>query len=449
MLETIREYALEQLAASGEADVIRRAHTLYFLAMAEEAETALIGPDQQAWLLRLEQEHHNLRAALAWALDTGNSSSEIGARLAAPLWRFWLTHGHMSEGRRWLETVLAEGQSLPPPLRARVLNGAGRLALRQGDYASAQTQLEESLALWRSLGDTKGELQALDNLGLVGIYQNDLPRAQSYLEESLAGWRSLGDRQGIAAALNRLGLALRYQGDYDQARECYEECLALAHALHDKYILAAPLHNLGQMLHHLGDDASAHRLLRESFVLVRQMGDTPNISVWLADLAGVWVTQGQPLRAARLYGAAEAHRENMTVVMYEAQRLAYLKDIERGRAQLDDASWDAAWAEGRTMSLDDASALALEELSPSTSVPGAISAAPAAAPQNTYDLTERELEVLRLLVDGLTYAQIADQLTLSFHTVHAHMRSIYSKLGVTSRSQAARFASEHALIARD
>jgi non-specific serine/threonine protein kinase len=434
MLETIREYALEQLAASGEAEPLLRAHARYFLALAEEAETALSGPDQPAWLKRLEQEHDNLRAALAWAIS--QADYEMAARLAASLGRFWLTHGHIREGRRWLEAALAGGGAVPPAIRAQALNAAGRLALRQGDYTTAQTELLGSLALGRVLGDRKGEMQVLNNLGLMALYQNDLAAARQYLEQSLAGWRILGDKPGIAQVLNRLGLVVLYQYDFDLAAALYEESLALARTLHDKFAVAAPLHNLGQMAHHQGEDHRAHRLLVESFLIVRQMDDKPNIAVWLADFAGVWATQGQPERAARLFGAAQALRDNMGVVMYEAQRRAYQQDVDRGAAQLDAAAWAAAWTAGQGLSLEAAGALAIEALpSPAADPPG-----------NPYDLTEREFEVLRLLVADLTYAQIAERLMLSFHTVHAHLRSIYRKLGVKSRYAARRVATEHGLV---
>ena len=436
MLETIREYALERLAASGEGEETRRAHAMYYMALAEEAEVEVTGPDQPAWLARLEQEHDNLRAALAWA--TGGGDLVTGARLAAALWRFWLIHGHLGEGRRWLDAVLAEGDSLPEALRARALNASGRLTLRQGDYTSAQAMLEESIALRRSLGDARGEMQTLDNLGLVALYQDDLPRAQSYFEQSLAGWRSLGDKLGVSNSLNHVGIVLRYLEEYELAARYYNECLELAREIDDKFPMAAALHNLGQMAHHRGDDITAHRLLSESLLLVREINDRPHIGVGLADLAGVWAAQGLPERAARLFGAAEALSDQTHATMYKVQRLAYERDVARGAGQLDLATWQAAWAAGRAMSLDYAFALALEELPlPELS---------AQSPQpNTFDLTERELEVLRLLAAGLTYTEIAEQLTLSFHTVHAHARAIYSKLGVTSRSHAARLAIQHGL----
>lgn len=431
MLETIREYALEQLAASGEIEEVRRYHALYYVALAEEAGAKVAGPDEPAWLDRLEREHDNLRTAMAWAAERENP--ELGARLASSLWAFWLLRGYISEGRSWLDSLLAKDHTLPATLRARTLNGASRLALRQGDYANAETMLQESLSIRRSLGDTRGEMEALDNLGLVAIYRDDLTGAQGYFDQSLTGWRSLGDEQGMVVALNRMGLALRYQGDSDGAARHYDESLQLARRLHMTYYVSAALHNLGQMEHHRGNDSRAYPLLVESLSLIQQLRDRPSISIVLADIAGVWAARVQPERAARLFGAAQVLRDNMQVTMYSAQRLAYERDIASAAAQLDAATWEAAWAQGRDMSLEDACALAVEEMPPPPSAPAA----------DPYGLTEREREVLRLLVAGLTYTQIAEQLTVSFHTVHAHLRSIYAKLGVTSRSQATRFAIEH------
>ena len=439
MLETIREYALEQLEQHGEAEAARRAHAHYFLALAEQAESQMSGPRQPDWLERLEQEHDNLRVALGWAVTGGDW--ELGARLAAALGRFWLTRGHLSAGRRWLAAFLAAGNELAPVTRARALNAAGRLAVSQGDYTTAQALLEASLRLWRELGHPEGDLQARTNLGLVAMYQSDFVRAQGYIAQSLAEARAQGDTLGLAQALNRMGLILRYRGDFDRAAAAYDECLVLARQLQDYYLLGAVLHNLGHLAHHQGDNAAAHRLLGESLLLFRQIGDAPIMAVTLGDLAGVWAAQGQPDRAARLFGAAEALRDRTGAMMYAAQQAAYERDVAQGAAQLDPAAWAASWAAGRAMALDAVCALALEALPPPLATKEAT-----APPPNPYALSDRELEVLRFLVAGLTYAQIADQLILSFHTVHAHVRSIYGKLGVTSRNHAARFATEHGLV---
>ena len=168
--------------------------------------------------------------------------------------------------------------------------------------------------------------------------------------------------------MNNLGLALRYQDKFEEAAAAFEEGLALSTELQDPYGVAAVLHNLGQMAHHTGDEAQAHRMLCESVAIGRQIGDRPNISARLADLAAVWAAQGQPERAARLFGAAEALRESTGARMYGGQRLVYKLNVERAAAQMDPDAWEAAWAEGRAMPLDDAYALAFEEL------PGAPSA---------------------------------------------------------------------------
>jgi ATP/maltotriose-dependent transcriptional regulator MalT len=206
----------------------------------------------------------------------------------------------------------------------------------------------------------------------------------------------------------------------------------------DKFAVAAPLHNLGQMLHHQGDDIRAHKLLSESLAILRQIGDRPSISVCLADIAGVWATQKQPEKAAKLFGAAEALRENLRATMYDAQRLAYEWDVKQGMSQMDEAAWRAAWAGGRELSLEAACELAMGEPI-SAPIPEQV------VEKDPFGLTEREQEILKLLVEGLTYAEIADEVTLSFHTVHAHLRSIYGKMGVSSRNQATRIAMENGI----
>jgi DNA-binding CsgD family transcriptional regulator/tetratricopeptide (TPR) repeat protein len=437
MLETIREYALEMLLASDEADEVREKHARHYLTVAEGAEPKLAGSEQPAYLALLEEEHDNLRAALAWATEPGGDP-EVGVRLAAALWRFWLLHGHLGEGQRWLSLTLERGSGVAPAHRARALNGAGRLAVRRGDHAAARKMLEESLLLWGPLEDKLGEMQTLHSLGLVAIYQGDFPRAQMLFEQLHANWLELGDKQGIARSLNNLGLALRYQGDFKRAGEIFEECLERCRDLEDKYGISASVHNLGNVARHTGDMARAHELLSESIRIARQIGDRPNLSTRLADLAGLWLAKGQPERAARIFGAAQALGERVGATMYEGQRLIYEHEVSQGAALLGEEAWKAAWAAGRDMHLDDACAVALEPLPASLPL--------AHEPGTSYGLTERESEVLKLLVEGLTYGEIAVRLTLSFHTVHAHVRSIYTKLGVTSRNQATRLATERGVV---
>lgn len=428
MLETIREYAVEQLEISKEASEAKRAHAEYYATIAEE-----LGPKvgEPTYLALLEQEHDNMRAALGWGIA---NDIEVAGRIGVALWQFWLRYGHLSEGWRWLEAILKSGAHLPEHMRVRLMNGAGRLSLRLGEYEAAGSVLAECLALCRRIGDVIEEMQALNVLGLRAIYRNEMEQAQSYFEQNLAGQRQLGDMNGISQALNNLGLALRYQGKYKRAEEAYEECIANSKDVPDNFALAAPLHNLGQMLHHQGNDKRAYELLRRSLELVWQLGDRPNVSVCLMDMAGVWATQKQPEKAAMLFGASEALRENSKAQMYDAQRKAYEWDVKQGAQQLSDEGWQAAWEAGARLTMDEACEIALEEM------PSGTTEKAAAPPPDEYGLTEREREILRLLVDGLTYAEIADKTVLSFHTVHAHLRSIYAKMGVKSRSQATRIA---------
>ncbi len=194
LLETMRVYALEQREAAGEDDALRRAHAAWRLALAEEAEPALTGADQDMWLERLEREHDNLRAALRWLRESDDG--EAGLRLAAALWRFWHVRGHIGEGRAWLEELLARGPLAAAAAaaagRAAALNAAGRLAHAQGEYDRASTLLTESLALRRAAGDREGAAQALSDLGMMACDANDYARATALLDESLALRRQHG-----------------------------------------------------------------------------------------------------------------------------------------------------------------------------------------------------------------------------------------------------------------
>jgi len=216
MLETIREYGLEQLASVGEAEALRRRHAAHYLAVAKRAEPALTGAEQGTWLARLEGEHDNLRAALQWSRDSGESA--LGLRLAGALWRFWYVRGHLSEGRAWLDGLLALTTSDREPdvaaIRAKALTGAGVLANIQGDYDRATVLCEESLTLYRRLDDTRGPAVALNILGNLAMNQGAYARAVALSEESLALYRTLGDKRGMAVALNNLGVVLLHQGAY-------------------------------------------------------------------------------------------------------------------------------------------------------------------------------------------------------------------------------------------
>ncbi len=300
LLETLRAYGLEQLTAAGEAAELRRAHAEYYLELATTAGPALKGPDQVTWLGRLEAEHDNMRAALEWAGAAG--AVEVGMRLAGALWTFWVVRGHLREGRAWLEGLLAlpESKALPASVRAKALNGAGLLAWRQGDVARMTELCDESLILYREMGDAQGIADVLNNLGSVADEQGDYRRASALLEGSLVQRRRLGDPVRVAIALGNLGITVYNQGDVARARALFEEGLALHRRLGDTRGIAITLGNLGEMARDQGDHERAAVLLDESLALRRELGDARGVATALHDLGAIALAQGNYERASAL-----------------------------------------------------------------------------------------------------------------------------------------------------
>jgi predicted ATPase/Tfp pilus assembly protein PilF/DNA-binding XRE family transcriptional regulator len=385
MLETLREYALERLDESGEGDDVRGWHAGIFLELAERAEPELLGSDQGAWFERLEREHDNLRAALSWCLGRGDLL-ETAARLAGALRRFWYLHGHMSEGRKWLEAVLAKGADLPADLRAKVLHGVGTLAWSQGDYQSARSLFEESLGIWRGLGDKHGVANMLNNLGivalplgdyagayamheeslaiyrelddkwsialslanlgLVALNRGDYEEAGSLLRESLELRRGLGDKQSIAQSLNNLGTILRCQGEYEAAYALHEEGLGIFRELGDRWSLALSLSNQGLVKLNMQDYDQARDLLEESLEMFREQGVKQGIATCLEGLAGVAGESGRKEEAVRLFSAAAALREAIGVPTPPYDRAANQARLAAARKGLSKEAFSRAWEEG-------------------------------------------------------------------------------------------------------
>jgi len=299
MLETIREYGLECLTASGEEPAVRRAHADYYLALVETAEPELMGPEQATWLDRLEAEHDNLRAALRWA--EGSGETEVGLRLAGALCQFWLRRSYLREGReRLARLLLLAGASAGTAARAKALTGAGHLAHNLGDYAAAHTWFEESLAIWRELGDKAGIAASLNNLGWVVLQRGDHAAARALSEEGLAIWREFGDKAGIATSLNNLGFVAHYQGDYAAVHSLQQEGLALRRELGDKRGIANALVNLGWTVHRQGDYRRATVLLEEALALCQDIGVKQMFAYASSFLADVVHAQGDDERATVL-----------------------------------------------------------------------------------------------------------------------------------------------------
>jgi tetratricopeptide (TPR) repeat protein len=257
MLETIREFGLEQLESSGEAEETRRRHAMFFLAVAEQAEPALIGSEQGVWLDRLEVEHDNFRSALAWA-DAHEPA--VAVRLAAALGRFWDVRGHLREGQAWLNAAAAHWKAVPDSLRARAMGRAATLAWRRGDYETAAALDEAAFHMAEGSGAAADAASALVDFGLVELNRGDPVRAAELLDDGLARYRVIGDAWGTAMALNCraevarvMGEHARVMGEHARALDAYEEALALFRQLGDRWSTAMSLNNLADAARQQGE----------------------------------------------------------------------------------------------------------------------------------------------------------------------------------------------------
>jgi predicted ATPase/class 3 adenylate cyclase len=296
MLETIREFGLEQQEAAGEGVFTRSRHLGFFLDLAEQAALELNGASQGSWLERLETEHDNLRLALAWAIELPDTAPAI--RLAAALSPFWTMRGHFDEGRGWLERVLARDPAEPKAAVAAILGGAGSIARFQGDTDRATELLERSLALRQALGDRNGEAETLTVLGHVAERQGDLTGAAARFEESLTIGRELGNDVVVGAALINLGIVADQQGAYDRAAERYEEALPIFRRLGDRRHESMALDNLGNVERARGDLAKSAQFHEASLAISRELGDAWGIAATLGNL-GLVAHQHGDLEHAR------------------------------------------------------------------------------------------------------------------------------------------------------
>jgi predicted ATPase/DNA-binding SARP family transcriptional activator len=400
MLETVREYAAERLAQWGEAEAVRERHRDWYLGLAERAQRELAGPEQATWLERLEREHDNLRAALAWCKAEENGAG-AGLRLVGALGRFWKIRGYLSEGRASLaEALEREGAIVPPQVRAKALSWAGELAHSQQDYGAATAQYKESLAIYRQFGDRGGIASVLNGMGSVVQEQGDRAEARRFHEESLAIRRELGDQTGIAFSLNFLGNLALEQGDYVAAKARYAESMAISGELGDKPGVYTSLQLLGVVAEHEGDLAlagsifaeclpvwkelgfqiqaawaqhgigyaasrqgdfpTARSLLMNSLRMFREMETTHGVDLTLERLGGLAAAQGQMQRAGRLLAAGASQRAATGTVIALATQQEIQRDVATVRAAMDAEAFTAAWAAGRAMTRQEAIRYALE-----------------------------------------------------------------------------------------
>lgn len=443
LLETVRQYAHERLAESGEADRVHRRHAEWYLALAERAESDVQGPEQPALLARLEAEHENLRAALDWSTEAADGA-ETALRLAGALWPFWHMRGHFAEGRRWAERALTRGAAAPPRVMPKALWCAAHLSWRQGRYDAAVELTEKNAVLSRDLGDEKGMAWARLGSGLVALRQEDYEQAAARFEDTLALFRKVGDRYWTAMALIQLGFTTWHQGDRDRTAALVAESLPMLKELGGQWAIAYALRFTAHLAVAQSDYGRAAALYRDSLVLCREVGDRWVAGECLTGLAAVASAQGHHEQAARLLGVSDMLEQTLgsRVPRSTADMVQRDRRADSSRANLGDGAFASARAHGRAMELDQAIDYALVQ---ADLLRGRARAAGAPAARDAGPLTAREREVAGLVARGLTNREIAALLKISERTTDAHVQHILNKLGFHSRSQIAVWAAERGL----
>ena len=450
MLETIREFALECLFVSNKAEIVGEAHARYYHALVEKFAPPVFDAKEIEWFDKLDQEQDNLRAALNWFI--AKRDAEMALRLSGTLVRFWGVRGYMHEARQWLEQALHMREDASLPALANALSGAGWLSIEFGEYAQAEAfckeslmlyqklsdergmalayhrlggaysrinntaarvALEESVSLYRKLGDKGGLAYSLMALGTVNLAHGENTLARLQLQEGLEQCRALGNKEGIAWSLLMLALLLLTENNLSKVMPLLEESLVLFNEISNKQGRARALLLMGDLMSKQGKYTEARSYLEESLALLREVGSRQFIAQSLLKLASTAAMQGDA-PVARTY-----YEESLTII----------KDLKV------DTGVAASLEEFRNLYLSQ------ENLE---AKPPYVMHHP--APTFPAGLTVREVEVLRLVANGLTNAQIAQQLVISTRTVNAHIRSIYNKLEISSRTAATRFAIDHHLL---
>jgi predicted ATPase/DNA-binding CsgD family transcriptional regulator len=467
LLETIRQYGLEKLRERGEEPALRARHCDWFLALAERAGPALRGPDQAAWVERLELEHDNLRAALGWAVEVGDA--ERGLRMARALWRFWSYRGYLTEGRRWLDAVLALATTAKrSAMLAEVLFAAGRMLHQQGEYASANQLFQASLAMAEAVGHGEGVVGALTQLGHLAFNNADYCAARDRYTQALAHRHTAGDSGEVVVALASLAFVSQIQGEYDDSRRLYEEGLTIVERLGDRSLRAYLMCRLGELDLDLGHYAEARARFTAGLQIYQLLGARTRLAGVLEGFAMLAAAHDQASRAMRLAGAAAALRDIVTARPTPRESAWLRSGLERVRRQLGDRASDEVWAVGLAMPLDQAIAEALDEragpldlvqhdrpadqttwatpghplsLTPGT-MPGAMPLAEVLDGALFEPLTERQREVAELVALGLTNRQIGEALVITEGTANLHVKHILRKLGFATRAQIATWVTQ-------
>ena len=465
LLETIREFASEELVAAGEKDDRLDAHASFFLALAATLEPQLVSPDVVGSLERIDADYDNLLAALGHLVDQRDPRA---VELAAAIWRLWYLRGRLSEGRSWLKRVLDDPGNASASVQARAFAGAATLALHQADYEAAATLAADALVLSRDSGDGQAGASALRTLAIVSRDQGEHTTARSLAQQAVAASRTQGDERALALALSCLARVEFFAGDYRvssalhseavelfeahgspaevageslflawcrladadlaQADELFERALATARLLDDRWSTGLALGGLLRIASRAGEAELSRQRGLEALRICVAIDER-----FLGSMCLVGLADAQPpsTLSARLLGAADRLRESVGARWPVVVLKEYRRAIEAARAVLRPDELAVAFTSGRALSLADVAQAFEAETAPGERLPG--------------DLTARELDVLRLVARGMTNQRVAEELVISERTVHSHLRTTYRKLGVGSRTAATRFALDHGI----
>jgi predicted ATPase/DNA-binding CsgD family transcriptional regulator len=353
MLETIHEYASEQLVASGETGAIRHHHASYFVELAERAEPELRTAPHMDWFQRFELEQDNLRELLVWSLDEGEVG--FGVRLASALWLFWFAYGHHIEGQHWTRHLLMHLDETPKTQHTRFLIAAGNMAMTS-DLEEAKSLLTRALETARGLGDKSNVAWALAHMAITGSDE-----VMTLAEEALSLFRELKDQPGIAYTLNVIGELARYAGDDAQARRAYEECLEVCLKTGETRRVGIMFFNLAFLAQHEGNHATALDLTQRALHMARDTDNRKEMAWCLSIVAGSIAALGQPQRAAHLLGMSESFLERLGAFNLPADKQEFDRIRAEVCAQLGESAFQSALEDGRKLSLEQAVAYALDE----------------------------------------------------------------------------------------
>ncbi len=523
MLETVREYGLDCLQTNGEDEVAWQALATYYLALAEQAESQYAGSEQVSWLQRLELEHENIRAVLKWLLERGEAGHgmTLALRLGAALRNFWVVRGPFREGRVFLERALTVREGVAREVQAKALFAATNLAFLQSDFDAAETYCQESLKLFRELGDrpgvayalylqawvarddilidielaeealrlfreigdrefvawsiytlayleslrgeyesafglikeslalhkvlgnTRGVAHTLLTVSLIHVVsQGDMALADAYLDESLPLFKELDDQDGFATAGILRGQLALYRGDVAQARSLFEESLKRYKKLGSLQGMIHALYHIARATAAQGDEKTASAFYRESLDIARKLKMKEWIAACLDGLADVAMSEDRCDWAVCLRGTAEALRKAVHIPIPLIDRASYERSVNSTRARMCANTFENLWALGRALTCEQVLALQGQEI---TLPPSPAIDAPSPSTSYPAGLTEREVQVLRLVAHGLTNAEIAEALGLSKKTIAHHLTHIFNRTTTDNRAAAVAFAFRHGL----